>query len=96
MNSETTPSPKQISIFLTSERLKLYLNIIKELISFSKKKKYNVLHLITGIQGIGKSFSLWLFAYLLQKSPKEHKREIKVIIIPDMTSFPRKTVIIWC
>lgn len=82
--SETIPSPEQISIHLTSVRLKLYLNILKELDSFfSKKKNYKIHHLIIGIQGIGKSFSLWLFAYLLQKSPKKHKREIKVIIIPD-------------
>ena len=38
--------------------------------------------MITGIQGIGKSFSLWLFAELIRISPKA-VRQIKVVLIPD-------------
>jgi len=38
--------------------------------------------MITGIQGIGKSFSLWLFAALIRQSPQSVK-PIKVVFIPD-------------
>ena len=76
------PSTHQTCIFLTRERKTLYRSIIDSLDSYAHKKPYQLHHMITGIQGIGKSFSMWLFAYLIYQSPQKVK-PIKVVFIPD-------------
>ena len=75
-------TPFQTEVLLTNQRFHLYQNIIAELNLLTNKKRYKRNHIVTGIQGIGKSNSLWLFAHLLSQFPKKKPRT-KFIFLPD-------------
>lgn len=68
---------------MTTDRKNLFLSLIQELCLYTKQQPYEIHHLITGIQGIGKSCSLWLFAYLFQQVSPQINQQIKVVLIPD-------------
>ena len=74
------PSNCNVTILLTPKRLQLYRTLIQEIENLFNKKKYQRFHLISGIQGIGKSNSLWLFAHLIKQNQNQN---IQVVVIPD-------------
>lgn len=79
----------EAEIIITEERMELIKSVIDQIRLFIDKKVYKDEHMITGVQGIGKSYSLLLMAHCFKFS-EEIRKNFHVVMIAECSLLSKK------